>query len=127
MLDEKDRKAMDAIMGETMYLLKKWQISASAAGMLWVKPLGRKLSPEELAGFLALLAKTCETDMPRVILFDFNEVEIVGQQWTVVESLLLDCAKHLHSRCRIISAPRRPVSAFLLYRSESNIPSVPAA
>jgi hypothetical protein len=118
--NKKDEIQMDNLIGETMYLLKKWQISASSTGLLWVKPLGTKLSPEELASFLTLLSRTCERDMPRAILFDFNEVEIVGGQWTVIESLMNDCARTLEARCRIVSAPRRPISAFLLYQHESD-------
>jgi hypothetical protein len=125
---------METALSETQYLLKRWQLSASATGYIWIKPTTARLSPEELAGFLALLKRTCESNQPRMIMFDFHEVQIVGQQWTTVESLLLDLTRSLHARCRVVSSPQRPVSAFFIYQNEGEFgsqaapqPSTPAA
>jgi len=116
LLDEKGIGDMESALAETQYMLKRWQLSASATGYIWIKPTVERLSPEELAGFLALLRRACESHQPRMIMFDFHEVQIVGHQWTTVESLLLDLARSMHARCRVVSSPQRPVSAFFVYQ-----------
>ena len=108
----------EAALKEVEYLLKKWRFAMSAGGFLWIQPTAKKLSPEELAGFILLLRRGCATDSPRTILFDFSESDIVGGQWTVVESLLSEFSHTIGARCRLIAATGRPLSAVLLYRKD---------
>lgn len=123
---------MQSTLSETNYILKRWRFAASAGGFMWVQPIGPKLAPEELAGFIALLKRGCLDGFPQSILFDFNDIEIVGAQWTVVESLLVDLAHTMGARYRVTSNHKRPASAILLYRNASDpvpmkSPAVPAA
>ena len=122
---------MQSTLGETNYLLKRWRFAASAAGFMWVQPIGPRLAPEELAGFIALLKRGCRDGFPKSLLFDFNDIEIVGAQWTVVESLLVDLAQTIGARYRVTSTHKRPASAVLLYRGDQDqqppCPAIPAA
>jgi hypothetical protein len=108
----------EAALCEVEYLLKKWRFAMSSGGFLWIQPTGKKLSPEELAGFILLLRRGCAGDSPRTILFDFSEADIVGGQWTLVESLLSEFSHTIGARCRLIAATGRPLSAVLLYRKD---------
>jgi hypothetical protein len=110
----------DQVLRETEYLLKRWRFAANASGFFWVQPVGPKLSPEELAGFITVLRRACGERRPRVILFDFSEIEIVGGQWTLAESLLTDFSQSLGTRCRLVAAAGRPLSAVLLYQTEGD-------
>jgi hypothetical protein len=116
-----ENQDMETALSETQYLLKRWRFAASAAGFFWVQPNGAKLCPEELAGFITLLRRGCENDAPRAILFDFSEVDVIGGQWTLVESMLNDFAQSVGFRCRLISATGRPLSAVLLYRRDGDL------
>jgi hypothetical protein len=109
---------MESALSETQYLLKRWRFAASSAGFLWIQPIGPKLAPEELAGFIALLKRGCRDNFPSAMLFDFNEVEVVGAQWTMVESLLLELAQSIGALCRVSSTHKRAASAVLLYRKD---------
>lgn len=115
---------VQSALSETQYLLKRWRFAASAAGFLWIQPIGPKMSPEELAGFISLVKRGCREEFPHALLFDFTEIDVVGAQWTMVESLLLDFARSIGARCRVTSTHKRPASAVLLYRREGEAPDV---
>ena len=110
---------LDNVLSETQYVLQRWRFAASTSGFLWIQPIGPKMSPEELASFITLLKRGCQGDFPACIIFDFNEVEVVGAQWTTVESLLFDLAHSIGASCRISSSPKRPATAVLLYRKNA--------
>jgi hypothetical protein len=115
-----DDQAQSAL-SETQYLLKHWRLSASASGLLWIQPVARRLAPEELAGFLTFLRQGCAESFPMAVLFDFHETDIVGSQWTLVESLLGDFSASVGAKCRITAGHKRPVAAVLMYRHESEM------
>ena len=112
-----DEHEIESIMGETNYLLERWRVSASVTGLLWIEPLGEAISPEELAGLLAILARGCDPVFPKVIKLDFSSARIVGEQWTVVESLLVDFARQVTGQLRFVSGPGRPAASALVIRS----------
>jgi hypothetical protein len=124
---------IQSVVSEAQYLLKRWRFAASAAGFLWIQPVGPRLSPEELAGFITLLKRGCgaagSPGFPRVIVFDFSEVDVVGGQWTMIEALLSELARSIGARLRISSSHKRPASAIMLYRGEPErtAPVPPAA
>jgi hypothetical protein len=117
---------LQSILHETKYLLDRWRIAVSAAGFLWIQPVGPKLSPEELAGLLMLLKRGCDAEFPKALLFDFHDVEVVGAQWTLIEELLIDMARGIGAQCRLTSNSRRPAASFLLHRGETaTLPECP--
>lgn len=118
---------LENVLSEAQYLLQRWHFAASDSGFLWIKPVGPKLAPEELAGFITLLKRGCQGKFPAFMLFDFNEVEVVGAQWTMVESLLFDLANELGARCRVSSSTKRQINTVLLYRSPETAVKTPTA
>jgi hypothetical protein len=110
-------REVDSILGETNYLFERWRISVSVTGLLWIEPLGESVSPEELAGLLTILARGCDPVYPKVIKLDFSGVRLVGEQWTLVESLLVDFARKVEGTLRFISGPGRPAAAALVTRT----------
>ena len=121
MFDDRQEQQVqtDAALVEANRLLERWRFAASASGLLWIQPAMPRLAPEELATFLVLLRRACDGGLPWVVLFDFSESEIVGAQWTAVESLLNEFAASLGARCRITSSTKRPVATILLYRPDA--------
>ncbi|HUN82708.1 MAG TPA: hypothetical protein VMV81_14485 [Phycisphaerae bacterium] len=115
---------LENVLNEAQYLLQRWHFAASASGFLWIKPIGPRLAPEELAGFIMLLKRGCRNDFPSSLLFDFNEVEVVGAQWTMIESLLFDLASEIGARCRVSSSTKRHANTVLLYKCESALAAV---
>ena len=63
---------MNTAIAETKYLLDRWRLAVSARGVLHVRPIGPCLSPEELAGFFALLYGACDATFPMVLLLDLS-------------------------------------------------------
>ncbi len=108
---------IESALGETRYLLERWRISVSTSGFLWIEPLGKTVSPEELAGLLSLLARGCDAEYPKVIKLDFSSARIVGEQWTMVESLLTDFAARVAGTLRFVRSTARPAAAVLIIRS----------
>lgn len=107
---------IESALGETRYLLERWRISVSTTGFLWIEPMGKTVSPEELAGLLSLLARGCDAEYPKVIKLDFSSARIVGEQWTVVESLLTDFAARVSGTLRFVRSTVRPAAAVLINR-----------
>jgi len=112
-----EESEIESILGETNYLLERWRISVSVTGLLWIEPLAGTISPEELAGLLALLARGCDPEYPKVIKIDFSGARIVGEQWTLVESLLVDFAARVHGKLRLVCGTGRPAAGALVTRS----------
>ena len=108
---------LENVLSETQYVLNRWRFAASTSGFLWIQPIGPKLAPEELAGFIMLLKRGCRGDFPASMLFDFNDVEVVGAQWTMIEGLLFDLAQSIGASCRVTTSIKHPASAVLLYRT----------
>jgi len=115
-----EESEIESALGETKYLLERWRISVSTTGFLWVEPTGKTVSPEELAGLLALLVRGCDSEYPKVIKLDFSGSRIVGEQWTVVESLLSDFAAKVGGHLRFITATGRPAAAVLIIRESTD-------
>lgn len=110
----------DFALRETLYLLKRWHFAVSTKGAIWIRPTGPRLSPEELAGLIALLNQCCDQTFPRVVFFDFTQVEIVGGQWTMVYELLEDFSRSIGAHCRITFRNPRPAGVAFIYRDRSH-------
>ncbi len=105
-----------AAIEETQYLLKRWRLTVSDRGAVWVRPIDATLSPEALAGLFALLTQRGDPTFPKVMLLDLAGVEIVGDQYTLLLALIKDFARRIHASCRIISARGQPLSAACFFR-----------
>jgi hypothetical protein len=126
-LGTSDEKEIDSVLGEIRYLLDRWRIAVSVSGFLWVEPTGKTVSPEELAGLLEVLFRGCDSEYPKVIKLDFSGSRVVGEQWTVVESLLTDFAAKVGGHLRFITSLGRPAAAALITRSTTAQPDTPMA
>lgn len=114
-----EESEIDSALGETKYLLDRWRISVSATGFLWVEPIGKTVTPEELAGLLSILSRGCDPEFPKAIKLDFSEAKIVGEQWTMVESLIADFAARVGGTLRFMRSTGRPAAAVLITRDKS--------
>lgn len=112
-MSHKPQVEAESAVAETNYLLQRWEFSISSTGLLWIQPTRATLSPEELAGMLAILARGCEGDSPKVIKLDLSHVKIVGEQWTMVETLIVDFAKTVKAQIRIAHGPGRPAASVI--------------
>ncbi len=106
--------------GEAKYLLDRWLFSVSTTGLLWIQPTRPTVSPEEIAGLLAILAGACDNEYPQTLKFELGETRILGEQWTVVESLLVDFAHSIGGQVRLIAGIGRPAAAIMICRRQSN-------
>lgn len=118
-MSHKPHVEVESAIQETNYLLQRWEFSISSTGLLWIQPTRATLSPEELAGMLAILARGCTEDSPKVIKLDLSNVKIVGEQWTMVETLILDFAKTIKAQIRIAHGSGRPAASVLFCLGES--------
>jgi hypothetical protein len=109
---------MNTAIAETKYLLDRWQLAVSARGVLHVRPTGKFLRPEELAGFFALLYGACDATFPSVLLLDLSGVAVVGGQWSTISSLIIGFAQTTDLRCRLISGLDHPIAGAYLCKHE---------
>lgn len=112
-MPEEQHTEADSAIQETNYLLQRWEFSISSTGLLWIQPTRASLSPEELAGMLAILARGCACDCPRVIKLELGQVKIVGEQWTMIETLIVDFARTIGAQIRIAQGPGKPASSVI--------------
>lgn len=107
---------IETALKETQYLLKRWEYSVSSTDLLWIAPTKQQLSPEELAGMLQLLGKGCNGELPRTIKLDLGGVKVVGEQWTLVETLIVDFAKAIQAEVRIVGGGCTPAYSIIFNR-----------
>lgn len=109
---------MDEFMAhaEAAYLIKRWDVTVSTRGFVWIRPVGSRISPEELAGFLVMFQRCCDERFPAAAIFDFHRCDVVGEQWCLLRDLLHDFADQLGARCGFTSANGRPASAAVISR-----------
>lgn len=101
---------------ETHYLVRRWHVTASNRGFVWIRPIADIITPEEVAGFLVMFRRCCDSGFPAAIVFDLHRSRVAGEQWSLLCDLLADFAGQLGARCRFISAAGRPVSSAVLTR-----------
>ena len=99
---------IDTALKETQYLLQRWEFSISSTDLLWIAPTRPELSPEELAGMLQLMSKGCHGELPRTIKLDLGGVKVVGEQWTLIETLIVDFARSINAQIRMVGGDGRP-------------------
>ncbi|MBX3394557.1 MAG: hypothetical protein KF841_04230 [Phycisphaerae bacterium] len=102
--------------GETEYLLARWRISFWPQGCCRIQPAGPTVSPEELAGLIALLGRCCDAESPKLIVFRFGRARIIGEQWTLVIALLEHFAAQLGAFCRVVSNRNGRAKSVLIHR-----------
>ena len=107
---------IESALKETQYLLGRWEFSISSTDLLWIAPTKPQLSPEELAGMLQLLSKGCHGDLPRTIKLDLGGVKVVGEQWTLIEALIVDFARLIHAEVRIVGGGTSPAYSVFFSR-----------
>lgn len=112
---EKEQESREAVR-EADYLLARWRLTISTKGCCWIRPLGAAVSPEELAGFVALFRRCCDAVFPRVVVFDLGHVRVVGEQWSLIFELLHDFARQIGARCRVSCSRRGTAKAVLIQR-----------
>ncbi len=106
----------EGVLHETAYLLARWRLSISTRGCCWIRPAGPTVSPEEIAGFVALFRRCCDAAFPRAIVFDLGRVRVVGEQWSLVYDLLQDFARELAACCRISCSRNGRTRAVIIAR-----------
>lgn len=111
---------IDTALKETQYLLQRWEFSISSTDLLWIAPTKPLLSPEELAGMLQLMSKGCNGDLPKTIKLDLGGVKVVGEQWTLIETLIVDFARTINAQIRMVGGDGRPASSVLFCRATSD-------
>lgn len=107
---------IESALKETQYLLHRWEFSISSTDLLWIAPTKPQLSPEELAGMLQLLSKGCYGDLPKTIKLDLGGVKVVGEQWTLIEALIVDFARLIHAEVRIVGGGSSPAYSVFFNR-----------
>jgi hypothetical protein len=114
--DESGSETAGVSTAETRYLLQHWQLTVSARGIVRAAPSREVVRVEELAALLTLLGRTCDAGFPRVLLLDLSAVRIVGDQWSLLPSLIAGFADGIGAHYRVIAGHDRPIAAVCLFR-----------
>ncbi|MFQ5424990.1 MAG: hypothetical protein ACE5F9_13565 [Phycisphaerae bacterium] len=112
------------ILARADQLLARWRFAASVHGRLWVQPVSRLLSAAELVTFLKRIQRADSSVRFREVVFDLSEVETIGPQWTLVLALLVDFARRVEARCKVVSLHGQPAAAAALYRRNRELMSL---
>ena len=105
-----------AISTDGNRLLATCLLVASDDGVLQVRPLETTLTGVELAAILRSLNAAEVAQGLKEVVFDLRNVELIGPQWTVVLAMMIDFARRLAARCRLVSLKQQPAAAASVYR-----------
>ena len=102
-------------------ILNVCHLVACDNGTLHVQPLAATLTTAELAEIIGCLSRASATEGLKEIVFDLRHVEVIGPQWTVVLAMLIDFARRLDAKCKLISLNEQPAAAASLYRRSAEL------
>jgi anti-anti-sigma regulatory factor len=102
-------------------ILSVCHLVACDNGTLHLQPLSATLTTAELAEIIRCLSRVSVTENLKEIVFDLRHVEVIGPQWTVVLAMLIDFARRLDAKCRLISLNEQPAAAASLYRRSAEL------
>ena len=106
---------------DTSDLLTTCLLVASDDGVLQVRPLESTLTGAELAAILRSLSSSDVADGLKEVVFDLRNVDLIGPQWTVVLAMMIDFARRLAAKCRLVSLKGQPAAAASLYRRNAEL------
>ena len=101
-VDTAPARPTEGSLREAMVLLNRWRIAISAAGFLWVRPIGPELRLVELARFVQRLRPACGGGFPSEMLVDLSAVRIVGAPKSLVRNLFVHFGKSIGTHCSVV-------------------------
>jgi len=113
-----------AAMGADAHTAERWGSVDSTTGLLRVQPKGPTLAPEELGGLLGEVRRRHTDLASQEVVFDLSRVEMIGPQWTLALAFLIDFARHIATRCRVVSLHGQPAAVMELYRCNRDVASL---
>lgn len=109
-------RKLDEALDNAEQIMARWSFAIEAGGVLAIRPTGHALAAAELSDFLQRVSAACRNEMVDEVVFDLSEVEVIGPQWTLVLALLIDFARNVDARCRVVALQGQPAAAASLYR-----------
>ena len=87
---------------EVLQFLQAWRIVVTADGRLSIRPSGESLRLVEFARLVQRLRTCCDGEFPSEILFDLNQVHVVGAPQSIIRRLMGQFAQSVNTRCKVI-------------------------
>lgn len=95
------RSVSTVIAGSAMRLLRRWQIAVSAAGDLWIEPIGPPLRLVELGELFRQLRPHCQDGFPKRLMFRLADFPVVGATSETVQRAVMQFATGLSIECHV--------------------------
>ncbi len=105
-------------------ILNRFGFTASADGVLRIRPVGPILSYGELDMILRrVVAERVDQHVAEIVL-DFGTVERIESPWTAVLARLIDFARRSPSRCRLVALHGQPAGVVSFFSGDRVIRSL---
>lgn len=114
-------KTTEATPDSSDNLLNTCEFTVSTDGFLRIRPLGAVLTIDRLA---KIIGRLCDSDGLmdwKDIVFDLGLVEVIGPRWTVLLAMIINFARSVTARCRLVSLNGQPAAAAALYRHNTEL------
>jgi len=105
-------------------LLSRFGFTASADGMLRIRPVGPVLSYDELDMILGRVVDESTDQHVGEIVLDFGTVEWIEVPWTAVLARLIDFARRTQVRCRLAALHGQPAAVVSFFSGDRVIRSL---
>ena len=121
------RKTASPEPAELQELFSQCEFIISADGALLIRLHNGTLTSEHLADIIELLGSSEVCEGLEEVVFDFREVIEVGPQWTLPFAMLIEFARRVDARCRLVELMGQPAAAANLYRRNADLGRLLAA
>jgi hypothetical protein len=114
----------DSNMAAAERLLSRFGFTASADGVLRIRPAGPVLSYDELDTILKRVMDERVDRQVAEIVLDFGTVEWIEVPWTAVFARLIDFARRTQVRCRLAALHGQPAAVVSFFSGDRVIRSL---
>src|SRR5258708_6572944 len=88
-------------MKQSMRLLDRWHVSASADGTLWIQPRRSPVQFIECIAMLKRLTQIIQAGPLRAVVFDLGTAQIAEHRWQVLLSIFRSIAVQMKANMRV--------------------------
>jgi len=115
------KRQQNAIIARLESVLACATFSVNADGVMLLQPTVAVLDAKALATLSGLVRAACNDETIREVIIDMSCVTEVGPQFTVMFASLMNLARSVNAKCRIVGLRGKAAAAASLYRTSREL------
>lgn len=110
-------RRQNAIIARLESVLACANFSVSDDGVMAIQPTNAVLEGSTLQTIARMVRSACNDSTIREVVIDLANVSEVGPQWTIMFASLMELARTVNAKCRVVGLTGKTAAAASLYRN----------